>query len=178
MLRLEFPNESHKAMWEEMILTWKQGNYKVSKQSLWLFEFESYEAFLEDVMLSLVWKPGLVPASCFFSIVENRIVGHVSLRHHIEHPNLKEYGGHIGYAIVPWEQGKSYGKEQLRQVLWEAKKIWLERVIISCHEDNIASEKIILSQGGTDMTEIFLNNHPDATQEYIWKILKRHWIEL
>jgi predicted acetyltransferase len=34
------------------------------------------------------------------------IVGHIQIRHHIDHPNLREYGGHIGYAIVPWEWGK------------------------------------------------------------------------
>ena len=48
MLRLEFPNEIHKAMWEEMMQIWKKGNYPVSMQSKSLFQHETYESFLEE----------------------------------------------------------------------------------------------------------------------------------
>lgn len=122
MLRLEFPNESHKAMWEEMLQSWK--DFPVSRQSQALFHYPSFEDFLQDKReIFRGTKEGFVPASFYFCISENTIVGHISIRHHIEHPNLKEYGGHIGYAIVPWQQKKGYGTEQLRLALAEAKKL-------------------------------------------------------
>jgi predicted acetyltransferase len=81
--------------------------------------------------------------------VENeRILWAIQIRHSIDHPRLIEVGGHIGYGIRPSERGKWYATEMLRLWLLEAKKLWLEKVLITCHDDNIASAKVIENNGG------------------------------
>ena len=45
----------------------------------------------------------LVDSDIYLAIREedDRILGIVELRHHIDHPVLREWGGHIGYCIRP-----------------------------------------------------------------------------
>jgi predicted acetyltransferase len=56
--------------------------------------------------------------------------------------------GHIGYAVVPWKQGRGYAKAALAQLLPEAKSIGLPFVEITTDPENIASQRIILANGG------------------------------
>lgn len=50
-----------------------------------------------------------VPSTTYFAIREsdNRLVGVIDLRHHIDHPILGTWGGHCGYSVRPSERGKS-----------------------------------------------------------------------
>lgn len=99
---------------------------------------------------------------------DNRIVGIFDLRHHINHPVLSLWGGHIGYSVRPNERRKGYGKEMLRLVLKEARALGLERVMITCYSDNIASEKTIIANGGVFEKDVIVDN----------EVIKRYWIEL
>jgi predicted acetyltransferase len=47
-----------------------------------------------------------VNSHLFFLVENGRILGSVQIRHHINHPNLIETGGHIGYGIRPSERKK------------------------------------------------------------------------
>lgn len=50
---------------------------------------------------------GRVKATLFFVMKENKIIGAVDIRHEIESSEyLKNFGGHIGYGILPTERGK------------------------------------------------------------------------
>ena len=57
-----------------------------------------------------------VPSYTYFAIRkhDNRLVGVIDLRHHIDHPILETWGGHCGYSVRPCERGKGYAKEMLR----------------------------------------------------------------
>ena len=37
---------------------------------------------------------------------DDKIVGVIDLRHHINHPILGTWGGHCGYSVRPSERGK------------------------------------------------------------------------
>ena len=65
-----------------------------------------------------------VPSTTYFAIREsdNRLVGVIDLRHHIDHPILGTWGGHCGYSVRPSERGKGYAKEMLRLNIQNAKK--------------------------------------------------------
>jgi len=69
------------------------------------------------------------------------VVGIIDFRHHINHPILSVWGGHLGYSIRPSERRKGYGKEMLRQNLQNCLDRGLTRVLITCDCDNVASEK-------------------------------------
>lgn len=56
--------------------------------------------------------------------------------------------GHIGYAVVPWKQGKGYATAALRPMLSEARTIGLPYVEVTTEPENLASQRTILSCGG------------------------------
>jgi predicted acetyltransferase len=56
--------------------------------------------------------------------------------------------GHIGYAVVPWKEGRGYATEALRQLLQEARAEELEYVEITTDPDNIASRRVVERNGG------------------------------
>jgi predicted acetyltransferase len=56
--------------------------------------------------------------------------------------------GHIGYAVVPWKQGRGYATEALRQLLQEVRAEELEYVEITTDRDNIASRRVVERNGG------------------------------
>ncbi len=111
----------------------------------------------------------LVRENTFWPIRDNRMLGQVRLRHELT-DGLKIEGGHIGYDVRPSERRKGYGTEMLRLALDKARGIGLERVMLTCDADNIASAKIIESNGGK-LTGT-------ATSARSGKIINQYWIEL
>ena len=61
--------------------------------------------------------------------------------------------GHIGYAVVPWKQGRGYATRALREVLREAKAEGLRYVEITTAPDNVASQRVIQANGGVFLDE-------------------------
>lgn len=92
----------------------------------------------------------LVRSICFLAIDEaNRVVGMSDLRFDIEkNAYLNHVGGHIGYCIHPDYRRRGYGTQLLALVKAEAKKQGLSEIVVACDADNVASEKIIGSNGG------------------------------
>lgn len=78
---------------------------------------------------------------------DNRLVGIIDLRYESCNPIVEEWG-HCGYSVRPSEQRKGYGTEMLRLNLEKAKEVGLQEMIIVCDVTNIASEKVILANGG------------------------------
>lgn len=109
-----------------------------------------------------------VPSDTYLAIRQNdnRVVGVIDLRHHINHPVLGTWGGHCGYSVRPSERGKGYAKEMLRLNILNAKKLGIEKMLVTCDMDNRASEKTILANGGVFEKLIEV----DGTQ------MKRYWI--
>jgi predicted acetyltransferase len=56
--------------------------------------------------------------------------------------------GHVGYAVVPWMQRRGYATRALGYMLPIAHAHGLKRVQITTDDDNIASQKVILANGG------------------------------
>ena len=57
--------------------------------------------------------------------------------------------GHIGYAVVPAKRGRGYATKALAMLLPEARKEGLDYVELTTDADNIPSQKVITSNGGT-----------------------------
>lgn len=112
---------------------------------------------------------GYVPASTFWLVDNERIIGRVQIRH-ILTEKLEKIGGHIGYYIRPSERGKGYGTALLRLSIEESRKMGLKKVLITCDDTNIASQKIIKANGGKLHDCISL---PDRVIK-----VRRYWIPL
>ena len=109
-----------------------------------------------------------VPSDIFLAvrISDNRIVGIIDLRHHINHPILGTWGGHCGYSVRPSERGKGYAKEMLRLNIRNAMALGIPKLLVTCNAANQASEKTILANGGVFEKTIDV----DGCQ------IKRYWI--
>lgn len=56
--------------------------------------------------------------------------------------------GHIGYSVVPWKAGRGYATRALALTLDEARRRGLDHVVITTDPDNVASQKVVLANGG------------------------------
>ena len=73
-----------------------------------------------------------------------------------------------GYSVRPSERGQGYAKEMLRQDLEICRAFGLDKVLVTCARDNIASEKTILANGGVYEREVLVDGI----------YIKRYWIKL
>lgn len=56
--------------------------------------------------------------------------------------------GHIGYAVVPWKQRRGFASRGLALMLDEARAVGLPFVELTTDPDNLASQRVITSNGG------------------------------
>lgn len=114
---------------------------------------------------------GLVLATQFFYIrkTDNCLIGMIQVRHYFN-DYLSKYGGHIGYSIKPNERRKGYASSMLKAVLPYCREIGLDKILITCFDNNIGSEKTILNNGGVYEATVY---EKDSKRN-----LKRFWITL
>ena len=112
-----------------------------------------------------------VQATQFFCVRMNdgKIIGMIQVRHYFNE-YLEKYAGHIGYSIRPGERRKGYAKEMLKLALPFCREIGLDKVLITCRDGNIGSEKTILANGGVYESTV---HEPNSN-----RFLKRFWIQL
>jgi predicted acetyltransferase len=80
---------------------------------------------------------------------DGEFCGSINLRWAPGTPELPDYClGHIGYAVVPWKQGRGYATEALRQLLPLAREVGLPYVEITTDPDNLASQRVVEANGG------------------------------
>ena len=90
-----------------------------------------------------------VPETTFYLYVDNIPVGIGSIRHFLTDA-LREVGGHIGYSISPKYRCIGYGKEILKRLIIEARKMEIKDILITTNLDNYAYQKVIIDNGGKE----------------------------
>lgn len=96
---------------------------------------------------------GRVHASAYWITDDGDVVGFIQLRHALN-DFLENVGGHIGYSVRPSARRQGHARRALGLVLDEARRLGLERVLLTCDEDNAASARTIESQGG-ELQDVF-----------------------
>lgn len=126
----------------------------------------SYDDYIKRVLPELIsyehpvgMPDWFVPETFYYLWDEGRLVGEFRIRHHLTEA-LRNGSGHIGYSVRRTERGKGYGTAGLRLTLNVAKNIIPEEEIyLRVNKDNIASQKVMLSNGayraGEDDTHFF-----------------------
>ena len=114
-----------------------------------LDRFSSIEIWFEELKkrsCENTVPKGLVPSSTYLAVREkdNYIVGMIDIRHYLNE-YLTQVGGNIGYGVRKTERNKGYAKQMLKLALEKCKDLKIKKVLITCDEDNISSEKVILS---------------------------------
>lgn len=157
------------------IIKYKEESLKESpliNGSAGLNRFSSIEDWLEELKKrssEATVPEGLVPSSTYLGVREkdNYIVGMIDIRHYLN-KYLTQVGGNIGYSVRKSERNKGYAKRMLKLALEKCKDLKIKKVLIMCDEDNIASEKVILSA----------NAKFEDIRSLDGKNIKRFWIDL
>jgi predicted acetyltransferase len=110
-----------------------------------------------------------VPFSVLWLVEGDQFIGEASIRHELN-AYLMQEGGHVGYGIRPSRQRQGYGRLILALTLEECRAVGLERVLVTCLQDNVASARIIEANGGQ-----LENVIPDPAGR---GPLRRYWISL
>ena len=112
--------------------------------------------------------PEYSPSHTYFVVDEaGELLGAANLRHTLTEP-LLHHGGHIGYGIRPSQRGNHYAPCMLALCLEKAKERGIDRVLVTCVEDNKASAATIEACGGVLENKV----------EYEGELFRRYWIDL
>jgi predicted acetyltransferase len=114
-----------------------------SRSTSWASYLEHLAAIERGVGL----EEGRVPATFLVADVDGEIVGRSSIRHRLTE-NLRYYGGHIGYAVLPVYRRRGYATAILTESLEIARSLGIERCLVTCDESNVASAAVIERCGG------------------------------
>jgi len=122
------------------------------------------------------WRQGtdlperMVPSSLLVAEVGGLIVGRSSIRHEISNEFLAREGGHIGYCVLAEHRRRGYATEILRQSLVIARSLGIDRVLVTCADDNVGSAGVIERCGGVFESLTENTENPDGEPK------RRYWI--
>lgn len=125
--------------------------------------YEEYTEWLirhEKMSKGIELEDWMVPQNTYWFYVDAKPVGMASIRHHLTDA-LRQAGGHCGYSIRPNERGKGYGTLLLGLLIEEAKRLNINRLLLAIQNQNIASIKVALKNGG-------IIEEGNEVRKYIW----------
>jgi predicted acetyltransferase len=106
----------------------------------------AYAAWLRSAADTPI-REGWVECSFFWITDGDEVVGALALRHSLNDWLLEE-GGHIGYSVRPSRRREGHARRALELALRRAADLGLDRVLLTCDEDNDASRLTIERNGG------------------------------
>lgn len=122
---------------------------------LFLLDRDRAGSWAEYVDLMASWRlardlpADRVPAAFLVAQVGPDVVGRVSIRFELN-DYLRREGGHIGYGVRPGFRKRGYATEILRQALVVVRAEGVDRVLVTCDDDNEASARVIQANGGVE----------------------------
>src|SRR4051812_9243687 len=112
--------------------------------------------------------PDWVPNTFLLAESDGEVLGRVSVRHRLNEELLHE-GGHVGVGVRPGHRGRGHGTTMLRNAIVIARSLGVERVLVTCDDDNTSSAAMIEQVGGT------LENKVEPINGRT--LVRRYWIE-
>ena len=168
-MKLILPKEKYLNSYKQAFLEYKQ--QRVDKYAFYNANQIDVIKLCYNNRKGVGLKDGWVPQTTYWLIDGEEFIGEISIRHYLT-DSLLRYGGHIGYGIRYSKWNSGYGTKMLALALKKAKHMGLNKVLITCDEDNIGSAKVIENNGG--VLENIIENTIEGKKIYT----KRYWIEL
>jgi predicted acetyltransferase len=105
-----------------------------------------------------------VESSFLLAEVGGAVVGRSSIRYRLNDFLLHE-GGHIGYCVLPPHRRRGYAGEILRLSLDHLHAHGVDRVLVTCDDDNVGSATVIERAGGV-LEDVVDNESGTRTRRY------------
>lgn len=168
MLKLIKLTEEYKEQLNEMMEEWWYSGEKIVPYAIRKKDYHNFDEYIE----SLEEKDESnerVPDSTFFCLdtENNTFVGAVNIRHYLNESLLLN-GGHIGDGVRPSRRREGIATKMIAMALEECKKLGLNKVLMVCDKENIASRRTIEKNGGILENEVEVDG----------VIEQRFWIDL
>lgn len=166
-LRLEFPSIADKDQWQKYIIEYKQNDSNANFLPIFNDE-KTYEKWLSKIVTEecgLNLPTDYSKASFYFLKLDDKIIGHISIRHDLLNDRLKNYSGNIGCGIIPSERNKGYGTKLLNLGIQKCMNLGMSEVIIIAKKDNIIFSKIIENNFGKLDSETYTDDN-NVYQKY------------
>ena len=156
-LKLILPAKKYAASCLGMERAFQKEGSRTASRAMELFKrVEDFPVFRKKIMdnrKGINLYKGRVPATLYWAVVGDKVVGRLDLRHYLN-KRLAKIGGHIGYSVSPSERGKGYATEMLRLGLKEARKLGIKKALVTCDETNHPSRRVIEKNGGVFKNKI------------------------
>jgi predicted acetyltransferase len=110
--------------------------------------FGAYVAWLRAESTESARRPaGWVPWTARWWVDGDGYLGRIQIRHRLTE-RLLEWGGHIGYDMRPSARRQGHATAMLAAALPVAAGLGIDRALLTCDADNVASRRVIEANGG------------------------------
>lgn len=168
MLTFVYPTEANQADVQAFYAEFKQQD----KTCIGYGKHKDYAVWLTNIhnrITATDLPEGFVQEAFYLCYDGPEMVGVLNLKFTLT-PYLLNYGGHVGYAVKPSRQGHGLAAQMMRQCLDIARGMGMEKLLLVCDDNNYASEKVILRNGG-----VYEDTRFDPEEAVN---VKRYWITL
>jgi predicted acetyltransferase len=119
---------------------------------LWAGRWETDEGFAAYVAEKVaerdhVEDPDWVLNTNLWWVDDDEYIGRMSIRHELNEW-LAEVGGHIGYDVRRSRRREGHATAMLAAALVVARDLGIDRALVTCDGDNVASRRVIERNGG------------------------------
>lgn len=132
-------------------------------------DFDRWLAGMQNRKTATDLPEGYVRENFYLVYDGDEMIGVFSLKFELT-PYLFDFGGHIGYAVTPARRNRGLATATLAQGLTLARSLGFSKLLLVCDEDNPASERVIVKNGG-----VFEDTRYDPDEEVR---VHRYWITL
>lgn len=165
-ISLESPSEKYlESFFQAMAEFEAEGNRQIPA-NMTEGQFPAYVRQLHDQSIGKNLKEGHIPSIEFWMIDADGFAGRIILGLTFT-PTPERLGHHVGYAVRPSKRRRGYATEALQYLLDEARTLKIDKLMPTCGPANVASRKVIESNGGVLLDSLPIDQAHDRELRFI-----------